>query len=118
MADSGRGGPDVTAGIPGFEDEHASLLNNVVRRMRWEECGGISGALGATWVRRNVQQVFYRRPTAAGGNREGWSGGRFRAVDVGPMGADERLMAVIGKRMEPNRLSIRLFGDVRSTTPK
>jgi len=34
------------------------------------------------------------------------------------MGADERLMAVIGKRMEPNRLSIRLFGDVRSTTPK
>ena len=29
-----------------------------------------------------------------------------------------RLMEVIGKRMEPNRLSIRLFGDVLTTTPK
>jgi len=27
-------------------------------------------------------------------------------------------MEVIGNRMEPNRLSIRLFGDVRTTTPK
>jgi hypothetical protein len=26
------------------------------------------------------------------------------------------LMAVIGNRMEPNRLPIRLFGDVRTTT--
>jgi hypothetical protein len=29
-----------------------------------------------------------------------------------------RLMKVIGKRMEPIRVSIRLFGDVRTTTPK
>lgn len=29
-----------------------------------------------------------------------------------------RLMGAIGKRMEPIRVSIRLFGDVRSTTPK
>ncbi|CAM5376616.1 hypothetical protein SROCM77S_02119 [Streptomyces rochei] len=30
----------------------------------------------------------------------------------------DRLMGGIGNRMEPNRLSIRLFGDVRWTTPK
>ena len=29
-----------------------------------------------------------------------------------PRGPGERLMAVIGKQMEPNRLSIRLFGNV------
>jgi hypothetical protein len=29
-----------------------------------------------------------------------------------------RLMEVIEKRMEPNRLSIRLFGDARTTTPE
>jgi hypothetical protein len=28
------------------------------------------------------------------------------------------LWEVIGNRMEPNRVSIRLFGDVLSTTPK
>ncbi|MFJ8791678.1 hypothetical protein [Streptomyces sp. NPDC102462] len=55
------GGPDVTAGIPDIEDEHASLF----------------GVVGA------VDRV----------NRG-------------------HVMAGIGNRMEPIRVSIRLFGDV------
>jgi hypothetical protein len=33
-------------------------------------------------------------------------------------GSADDLLKVIGNRMEPNRLSFRLFGEVRATTPK
>jgi hypothetical protein len=55
----------------------------------------------------------FREVTVEGGPADG-----LEPLTSVPTGPGERLMAVIGKQMEPNRLSIRLFGDVRSTTPK
>jgi hypothetical protein len=42
---------------------------------------------------------------------------RYAATDSRRSTAAD-LWEVIGNRMEPNRVSIRLFGDVLSTTPK
>jgi len=110
--------PEVTAGSPEIEDEHASLLNNVVPGLRWWECGGTSRRWkhtlsGAVPNRCGTEDRQVREVVVKGGPADG-----LEPCTSVPTGPGERLMAVIGKQMEPNRLSIRLFGDVRSTTPK
>jgi len=83
-----------------------------------EECGGTSRRWkhlwsGAVLNRCCTDDRQLWEVTVKGGPADG-----LEPLTSVPRGPGERLMAVIGKQMEPNRLSIRLFGDVRSTTPK
>jgi hypothetical protein len=55
------------------------------------------------------------RIAAAGQLRRHWLEGARYAAEMPLL---RGLMAIIGNWMEPNRLSIRLFGNVRTTTPK
>ncbi|GHH47787.1 hypothetical protein GCM10018775_41060 [Streptomyces umbrinus] len=94
LAPRDGGEPDVTAGIPAFEDEHASLL-------------APEGSTDPPTHRRP------QRPTAR--SRRWTAENRLAAVRNRPIGG---FPEAAEKQMEPNRVSIRLFGDVLSTTPK
>ncbi|GHH92257.1 hypothetical protein GCM10017779_27140 [Streptomyces capillispiralis] len=75
-----------------------------------EAAGSSQAVVEGSFLREGTERVTagisVERPQLKRGSRE--------LTRESPRPAD----GAIEKRMEPNRVSIRLFGDVRSTTPK